>query len=106
MERTADEARKSLLRRAAALQAEGHAAAGELAGLIRRREVAEAAVLAPLQAAANERLVRVLQSHLLRTRGLPWLAHVCSWWGRYSVRHSHLHGSEPASQSNWQAARD
>lgn len=67
MERTADEARKSLLRRAAALQAEGEAAAGELASLTRRMEVAEAAVLAPLQAAANERLVRIHQSHFFHT---------------------------------------
>ena len=77
-ERTAGEARESLLRRAAALQAEGDAAAGELASLIRRMEVAEAVVLAPLQAAADERLVRVLQSHLLHICGLPWLALVCS----------------------------
>ena len=62
-ERTAGEARESLLRRAAALQAEGAAAARELASLNRRMEVAEAAVLAPLQAAADERLVCVLQSH-------------------------------------------
>lgn len=78
-ERTADEARESLLRRAAALQAEGEAAARELDSLNRRMEVAEAAVLAPLQAAADERLVRKFsQSHLLHTRGLSWLACVCS----------------------------
>ena len=77
MERTADEARQSLLRRAAALQAESEAAAAELASLVRRVEVAEAAVLAPLQAAASERLVRMPQPHWFHACGVScW--HTCS----------------------------
>ncbi|KAK9838094.1 hypothetical protein WJX81_001112 [Elliptochloris bilobata] len=63
VERSADEARTGVLRRAAALRAEGEAAAGELASLIRRLEVAEAAVLAPLQAAVGDCLVDICEEY-------------------------------------------
>ncbi len=57
-ERSTADARAALLRRKDTLRASGEAAAAELASLIRRLELAEAAVLAPLEAAADERLVR------------------------------------------------
>jgi hypothetical protein len=57
-EQSAGQARVGVLRRAAALRAAADAAAAAEAALTRRLQVAEAAVLGPLQAAAADGLAR------------------------------------------------